>query len=87
MDSDTAIHLRNQRDDTLMRRISTGESMRSEAIFRAKKMIENKYSLCQTVSKATRVLHISPRGTQETINTAFDRVADGTKFPVAVEAV
>ena len=29
--------------------------MRSEAIFRAKLMIENKYSLCQTVSKATRV--------------------------------
>ena len=41
--------------------------MRSEAIFRAKKMIENKYSLCQTVSKATRVLHISPRSTQETM--------------------
>ena len=61
--------------------------MRSEAIFRAKKMIENKYSLCQTVSKATRVLHVSPLGTQETINAAFDRVAAGTKFPVAVEAV
>ena len=61
--------------------------MRSEAIFRAKEMIENKYSLCQTVAKATRVLHISPRGTQETINAAFDRVAAGSKFPIAIEAV
>ena len=61
--------------------------MRSEAIFRAKKVIENKYSLCQTVSKATRVLHISPRGTQETINAAFDRVAEGSKFPAPVVAI
>jgi len=60
--------------------------MRSEAIFRAKEMIENKYSLCQTVSKATRVLHISPRGTQETINAAFDKVAAGPRFPVAIDA-
>ena len=76
------------RDSTLLiRRISIGESMRSEAIFRAKEMIENKYSLCQTVSKATRVLHISPRGTQETINAAFDKVAAGSKSPSVVEAV
>jgi hypothetical protein len=61
--------------------------MRSEAIFRAKEMIENKYSLCQTVSKATRRLHISPRSTGETINTAFDRVAAGAKFPILIETV
>jgi hypothetical protein len=64
-----------------------GEFMRSEAIFRAKEMIENKYSLCQMVSKATRRLHISPRSTQETINNAFARVADGTEFPVLSVAV
>jgi hypothetical protein len=61
-------------------------SMRSEAIFRAKLMIENKYSLCQTVSKATRVLHISPRSTQETISSAFEKIANGVKVPVAVVA-
>ncbi len=60
--------------------------MRSEAIFRAKKMIENKYSLCQTVSKATRRLHISPRSTQETISSAFEKIASGTDLPVAIEA-
>ena len=63
--------------------------MRSEEIFRAKEMIENKYSLCQTVSKATRVLHVSPRGTQETISSAFAKVAEGAKFvtPVVVPVV
>jgi hypothetical protein len=60
--------------------------MRSEAIFRAKKMIENKYSLCQTVSKATRVLHVSPRSTQETISSAFDQIASGANVPTPVIA-
>jgi hypothetical protein len=61
--------------------------MRSEAIFRAKEMIENKFSLCQTVSKATRRLHISPRSTQETISSAFSKVAEGSKFPILIESV
>jgi hypothetical protein len=49
--------------------------MRSEIIFRAKEMIDNKYQLCQTAAKATRRLHISSRNTQETINNAFTRIA------------
>ena len=61
--------------------------MRSEAIFRAKEMIENKYSLCQTVSKATRKLHISPRSTQETINSAFAKIALGPQLPILIESV
>jgi hypothetical protein len=69
-----------------MRRKAQEKSMRSEEIFRAKEMIENKYSLCQTVSKATRRLHISPRSTQETISTAFARVAEGMKFPILAES-
>jgi hypothetical protein len=56
--------------------------MRSEEIFRAKEMIENKFSLCLTVSKATRRLHIAPRSTQETISSAFARVASGSDVPV-----
>jgi len=56
--------------------------MRSEAIFRAKEIIANKYKLCQTVSKATRRLHISSRNTQETINNAFERIATGSEIPV-----
>lgn len=61
--------------------------MRSEAIFRAKEKIHNKYSLCQTVSQATRLLHISPRSTQETINSAFANIACGSKFPDPIDAI
>lgn len=50
--------------------------MRSETIFRAKESIENKYQLCQTASKTTRMLHISTRNTQETITDALLRIAD-----------
>ncbi len=49
--------------------------MRSESVFRAKEMIENKYQLCQTVSKTTRMLHIASRNTQDTITSAFERIA------------
>ena len=61
--------------------------MRSEEIFRAKEKIENKYNLCQTVSKATRVLHISPRSTQETISSAFAEIAAGSTVPILIESV
>jgi hypothetical protein len=57
--------------------------MRSEVIFRAKETIGNRYQLCQTASKTTRMLHISSRNTQETINNAFERIAADTEaFPV-----
>ena len=56
--------------------------MRSEAIFRAKETIGNKYQLCQTASKTTRMLHVSTRNTQETINSAFEKIAEDTKAPV-----
>jgi len=61
--------------------------MRSEAIFRAKEIIANKYSLCQMVSKATRSLHIAPRSPQDTINSAFAKIASGPDLPVLIEAV
>jgi len=61
--------------------------MRSEAIFRAKEIIANKYKLCQTVSKATRRLHISSRDTQKTINNAFARIAVGSDVPILIEAI
>jgi hypothetical protein len=49
--------------------------MRSEAIFRAKEIIDNKYQLCQTASKTTRLIHVASRDTQETINSAFKKIA------------
>jgi hypothetical protein len=55
--------------------------MRSEVIFRASEAIENKYALCQTVSKAARRLHIGNRSTNETINNAFLRIAEDANLP------
>jgi hypothetical protein len=57
--------------------------VRSEIIFRAKEMIDNKYRLCQTASKATRRLHISSQNTQETINNALVRIAADLDTPIA----
>jgi hypothetical protein len=61
--------------------------VRSELIFRAKEMVENKYRLCQTVSKATRRLHVPSRNTTDTINNAFTRIADDLIIPVTDEAL
>ncbi len=58
--------------------------MRSEAIFRANEIIANKYKLCQTVAKATRSLHISSRNTQETINSAFEKIVTSSPAPLLV---
>ena len=46
-------------------------------------MIDNKYRLCQTASKATRRLHISSQNTQETINNALVRIAADLDTPIA----
>jgi hypothetical protein len=61
--------------------------MRSEAIFRAKEIIANKYSLCLTASRATRLLHISSRNTTDTINNAFTRIAESSDMPVPAKPI
>lgn len=61
--------------------------MRSEAIFRAAETIANRYQLCQTASKTTRTLHIPSRTTQETINSAFETIADSKESPVGAKVV
>ncbi|HEX7158820.1 MAG TPA: hypothetical protein VF214_07385 [Edaphobacter sp.] len=57
--------------------------MRSEAIFRAKEIIENRYQLCQTASKTARLIHVASRDTQETINNAFEKIAADSKESAA----
>ena len=49
--------------------------MRSEAIFRAKEAVSNRYQLCQTVAKAARRMHVGSQNPQDTINSAFEKVA------------
>jgi hypothetical protein len=51
-------------------------NVRSELIFRARETVDNKYKLCQTTSKATR-LHIAAKNTTDTINDVLSRVAGG----------
>jgi hypothetical protein len=58
--------------------------MRSESVFRAKEIIGNRYQLCQTVSKATRKIHTSTRNTQETISSAFAKIADSKELSSGV---
>lgn len=54
--------------------------MRSEVIFRAKETLPNRYQLCQMTAKTTRRLHIASRNTQDTINSALEKIA--TDSPV-----
>ena len=49
--------------------------MRSEAIFRAKETLSNRYQLCQTVAKTTRLMHVPSQNPQQTINNAFEKIA------------
>ena len=56
--------------------------MRSEAIFRAKETIANRYQLCQMAAKTTRTLHIPSRDTQATITSAVEKIADSKELPV-----
>ena len=57
--------------------------MRSEAIFRAKETVENKYQLCQLAAKAARRIHIPAQNTQETISSAFEKIAVDKRSPDA----
>jgi hypothetical protein len=59
--------------------------VRSELIFRARKTVDNKYQLCQTTAKSTRLLHIATTSTTDTINDALTRIA-GTYMPSAIHA-
>jgi hypothetical protein len=60
--------------------------MRSEIIFRASATIVNKYKLCQTVSKATRRLHIASGDMNQTINSAFVKIAASAELPMPAES-
>ena len=60
--------------------------MRSEVIYRATEAVDNKYELCQTVSKAARRLHIETQEMNQTINNAFVRIAAGADLRSLPEA-
>jgi hypothetical protein len=61
--------------------------LRSELIFRARETIDNKYKLCQTTAKSTRLLHIATKNTTDTINNALERIAGDHISPILTSAV
>lgn len=50
--------------------------MRSSLVYAASKEIPNRFQLCQTISKATRKLHLPNMPTQSTINRVLVELAD-----------
>jgi hypothetical protein len=61
--------------------------VRSELIFRARETVDNKYRLCQTTAKSTRLLHIAATNTTDTINDALTRIARDRVSPVLASVV
>ena len=49
--------------------------MRSSLVYSASKEIPNRFQLCQTISKAARVLHLANNPTQMTINRALQNIS------------
>jgi hypothetical protein len=49
--------------------------MRSQAVFDAKEAVGNRYQLCQLTAKTTRRIHVPASNTQDTINSALERIA------------
>ena len=60
--------------------------MRSDLIFGALAHVENRYTLCQLASKATRKLHKPNTRLQDTTNDVLDRFKDTIPMD-GVEAV
>jgi hypothetical protein len=58
--------------------------MRSEAIFRAKEALSNNYQLCQMAAKTTRRMHVPSQNPQDTINSAFQKIAADSTLAIAV---
>ena len=54
-------------------------TLRSSLVYAASKEIPNRFQLCQTISKAARVLHLNNNPTESTIN----RVLQNISHPVS----
>ena len=49
--------------------------MRSSLVYAASKEIPNRFQLCQTISKAARVLHVDNNPTESTINRVLQNIS------------
>lgn len=55
--------------------------MRSTLVYSASKEIPNRFQLCQTTSKAARVLHVDNTPSGSTINRALENIAHPSAEP------
>jgi hypothetical protein len=60
--------------------------MRSNLIHDALTTVQNRYLLCQLVSKATRKFHKPNTRIQETMNDVFERVGDADQTETVITA-
>ena len=61
--------------------------MRSDLIYNSLKPVNNRYMLCQLVSKATRKFHRPNTRIQETMNEVLERIATSNPEQVASSEV
>jgi hypothetical protein len=66
-----------------IRRTGSENFVRSNIIFRANATIENRFQLCQTAAKYTRLLHAGSEGTVKTINDALIGIAAEVGSPAS----
>jgi hypothetical protein len=50
-------------------------TLRSSLVYAASKEIPNRFQLCQTISKAARVLHLASNPTESTINRVLQNIS------------
>jgi hypothetical protein len=55
--------------------------MRSELVYSAGDIIQNRFLLATVVSRAVRVLHIGSTRTEDTANQAFAQISQGKYAP------
>lgn len=63
-------------------------TLRSSLVYAASREIPNRFQLCQTISKAARVLHLASHPTESTINRVLQNISHpaselDTKIPEA----
>jgi len=58
--------------------------MRSDLVYSAGRIIENRFLLATVVMRAVRKLHIDSTRTEDTANRVFSEVSEGKFVPIAL---
>ena len=58
--------------------------MRSELVFAARRMLENRFALCQGAAKAARRFHVAKTRFEDTMNAVLQRIAESDRESVTL---